>query len=67
MKYTYTIDLPMMEKIYFEHTQENFFKTDDEREKFNVKVIVEADSEEEAFQMRTGITDIRMWQLAATE
>lgn len=67
MKYTYTVDAAKAEEVYFEHTQKDFFANDEERKKFNATLIVEADSEEESFKMRIGMTDIRMWKLADTE
>lgn len=56
-----------MEEVYFEHTNKNFFNNDEERAKFNVTIIVEADSEEESLKMRTGMSDIRMWDLFDTK
>ena len=67
MKYIYEIDLDKMEEIYFEHTNRKFFSNEEDRQKFNVKIIVEADSEEESQNMRIGISDIRMWNLSRTE
>lgn len=63
MKYTYSVDINKMEEIYFEHTQTNFFTNDEQRNKFNAKLIVEADTEQEAERIRMGMTDIRMWNL----
>jgi len=67
MKYTYSINLDKMEEVYFSHTQTAFFKDDEERQKFNAQLIVEADTEEEAEKMRIGMTDIRMWEIVRTE
>lgn len=67
MKYIYEIDIDQMEAIYFSHTNINFFNNDKEREKFNVQLIVQADSEEDSYKMRTGMSDIRMWNLLRTE
>lgn len=67
MKYTYTVDLPKMEEIYLENARKELFPNDEARQKFNAKLIIEADSEEECFAMRIGMTDIRMWNLAHTE
>jgi hypothetical protein len=67
MKYIYTINLDKMEEVYLEHTKRDFFLNDEERQKFNVKIVVEANSEEESQQMRIGMSDIRMWELTNTE
>jgi hypothetical protein len=67
MKYIYTVDLDKMDDVYFEHTQRRFFQSDDQRQKFNAELVVEADSEDEALQMRIGMTDIRMWNLNRIE
>jgi hypothetical protein len=67
MKYIYTVDLERMEELYFSNTQTNFFADDEERSKFNAKLIVEADTEDEALRMRMGMTDINMWKLIDTE
>jgi hypothetical protein len=67
MKYVYNIDIEKMEEVYFSHTQTNFFANDEERQKFNAELIVNADSEQEAERMRMGMTDIRMWNLLRTE
>jgi hypothetical protein len=66
MKYTYSVNLGKMEEVYFGHTKTDFFADDQQREKFNAELIVEADNEEEAERMRMGITDIRMWDLKRT-
>ena len=67
MKYTYGIDLDKMEEIYLTHTSREFFANDEQRQKFNVKIVVEADSEQESESMRIGMSDIRMWNLLTTE
>lgn len=67
MKYIYGVDLEKMEEVYFANTQTNFFANDEERAKFNAKLIVEADTEEEAIRIRMGMTDINMWILLGTE
>lgn len=67
MKYTYDVIIDKMEEIYFGHTQTNFFANDEQRKKFNAKLVVEADTEEEAERMRMGMTDIRMWNLFSKE
>jgi hypothetical protein len=67
MKYIYAVDLERMEELYFSNTQTNFFADDEERSKFNAKLIVEADTEDEALRMRMGMTDINMWKLIDTE
>ena len=67
MKYTYKVNIEKMEEIYFENAQRKLFNTDAERDKFNVELIVYADSEPEARQMRIGMSDIRMWDLVSTE
>jgi hypothetical protein len=67
MRYIYTVDLDKMDEVYFGHTQQRFFQSDEQREKFNAELVIEADSEEEALAMRIGMTDIRMWNLARTE
>jgi len=63
MKYKYTVILENMEKVWFDNTKTEFFRNDEERNKFNAQLIVEADTEEEAERIRMGMTDIRMWDL----
>jgi hypothetical protein len=67
MKYTYIVDLDKMEETYRTHTQKDFFDTPEERAKFNAELVIYADSEEESLKIRTGMTDIRMWELLQTE
>lgn len=67
MKYVYVVNLDKMEEVYFEHTAQKFFANDEQRQKFNAELVIEADSEEESMQMRIGMTDIRMWELLRTE
>ena len=38
-----------------------------QRPKFNAELVIEADNEDEALQMRIGMSDIRMWDLDRTE
>jgi hypothetical protein len=66
-KYYYKIDLNVMEKAYFENTQVNFFKDDNDRIKFNGELLVIADNEQESQRIREGMTDIRMWILDRVE
>jgi hypothetical protein len=67
MKYTYIVKLDKMEETYLLGTQTNFFENDEERNKFNAELIIYADSEEESYKMRTGMTDVRMWELISAE
>lgn len=67
MKYTYIVDLEKMEATYRLHTQKDFFETAEQKNKFNAELIIYADSEEESLKMRTGITDITMWELLQAE
>lgn len=67
MKYIYTVDLDVMEGRYLQNTETNFFANDEERNKFNANLTIEADTEDEALRMRMGMTDITMWQLLRTE
>jgi hypothetical protein len=67
MKYIYGVNLAKMEEVYFTHTNTDFFADDEQRTKFNAKIVIEADSEEEATRMRMGITDITMWEQLPTE
>ena len=67
MKYTYIVDHDKMEETYRTHTQKDFFDTPEERAKFNAELVIYADSEEESLKIRTGMTDIRMWELLQTE
>lgn len=67
MKYIYTVDLDVMEDRYFQNTENSFFANDDERNKFNATLTIEADTEDEALRMRMGMTDISMWKLLRTE
>jgi hypothetical protein len=67
MKYTYIVKLDKMEETYSLGTQKDFFESEEERNKFNAELIIYADSEEESYKMRTGMTDIRMWELLSAE
>jgi hypothetical protein len=67
MKYIYTVDVPKMEATYLENAQRELFNSDEQRSKFNAELVIEADSEDEALQMRIGMSDIRMWNLDRTE
>jgi len=67
MKYTYVVDLDKMQEAYLENAKKNFFESLEEQSKFNAKLIIHADSEEEALKMRMGMTDIRMWELLQVE
>lgn len=66
-KYFYKVKLENMESTYFEHTKTDFFADDEERNKFNAVLIVEAETEQESEKIRMGMTDIRMWELDHTE
>lgn len=66
-KYFYKVKLENMESTYFEHTKTDFFAGDEERNKFNAVLIVEAETEQESEKIRMGMTDIRMWELDHTE
>lgn len=52
-----------MEATYLENAQRELFDSNEQRNKFNAELIIEADNEDEALQMRIGMTDIRMWDL----
>jgi hypothetical protein len=67
MKYIYKVDLAKMEETYLENAQRELFASDEQRNKFNAELIIEADNEDEALQMRIGMTDIRMWDLDRIE
>lgn len=67
MRYIYGIDKDKVEEVYFSNTETKFFGSDEERERFNAELVINADSEQEALQMRIGITDITMWHLLRTE
>ena len=67
MKYTYIVDIDKMEETYRMHTQNDFFNTPEERVNFNAELVIYADNEEESLKIRTGITDIRMWELLQAE
>jgi hypothetical protein len=67
MKYTYIVDINKMEEVYLENAKKDFFESSEERSKFNAKLIIYADSEEQALKMRIGMTDIRMWELLEVE
>ena len=56
-----------MEETYLENAQRELFASDEQRNKFNAELIIEADNEDEALQMRIGMTDIRMWDLDRIE
>lgn len=62
-RYEYRVNVKVMEDTYFSHTNTDFFKDDLERQKFNAKLVVYAENEEESLNMRKGFTDIRMWEL----
>jgi hypothetical protein len=63
VKYIYKVDLAKMEATYLENAQRELFDSNEQRNKFNAELIIEADNEDEALQMRIGMTDIRMWDL----
>lgn len=67
MKYIYKVDLAKMEATYLENAERDFFASDEQRNKFNAELVIEADNEDESLQMRIGMTDIRMWDLDRTE
>lgn len=67
MRYIYTVNTDRMEEVYFEHTAQNFFTSEEQRERFNAELVIVADSEEESLQMRIGMTDINMWNLDRIE
>ena len=67
MKYIYKVDLAKMEETYLENAQRELFDSNEQRNKFNAELIIEADNEDEALQMRIGMTDIRMWDLDRIE
>jgi hypothetical protein len=56
-----------MEATYRLHTQKDFFETAEQKRNFNAELIIYADNEEEALKIRTGITDINMWELLQAE
>jgi hypothetical protein len=66
-KYIYTVILDVMEKTYLDNAQTPFFKSDEERNAFNAELIIDAENEAQADQIRIGMTDVRMWELNRTE
>jgi hypothetical protein len=67
MKYVYAVVIDKMEETYFSHTNTDFFSDPADRDKFNAELVIYADNEEDSLKIRTGITDIRMWELLRTE
>jgi hypothetical protein len=62
-KYTYKVNTKVMEEVYFSHTNTDFFANPADRDKFNAELVIYAENEEDSFKIRTGITDINMWEL----
>lgn len=61
MKYIYKVIGKVAQESYLQHAGIDIF-ADGEYE-IPITLIVEADSEEEAFKFRTYVTDIRMWNI----
>ena len=66
-RYEYKVNLDIMEEVYRENAKVDFFTDPADREKFNAKLIVYAENEDESFKIRSGITHIPMWELKSTE
>ena len=66
-KYVYNVIIDAMEKIYFDNTNTEFFKTEEDRKNFNAELIVDANNEQESEKIRIGMTDTRMWKLNRIE
>ena len=62
-RYEYKVNVEVMEEVYRENAKVDFFTDPADREKFNAKLIVYAENEDDSFNMRKGFTDIRMWEL----
>jgi len=61
-KYIYKVNIDIMEKVYFENTEVDFFANPIDREKFNAELIIYAENEEDSMKIRSGITHIPMWE-----
>jgi len=66
-KYIYKVAMQPMEDLYLQNAGREFFKTEEEREAFNAELIVVADSPEQSREIRSGMTDLRMWELDRIE
>jgi hypothetical protein len=64
-KYIYKPVMEKIEEVYLENAKTEFKSAVDLS--LNVRLVVEADSEEDSKSARVGITDIRMWELESTE
>lgn len=62
-KYTYKVNVEVMEEVYLDNAKVDFFADPADREKFNAELIVYAENEEDSYKIRSGITHIPMWEL----
>ena len=65
MKFTYKPVEKTIAESYAYHTQEDIFA--DGEYLIPARIIVEADSEEEAYKYRTYFSDVRHWELESVE
>lgn len=66
-KYTYKPIKNVVEETYTEHTGKSIYEALGEIDLSTVTLVVTANTEEESFAVRQGVTDVRMWQLDSTE
>ena len=62
-RYEYKVNVEVMEEVYRQNTGVDFFENPADRDKFNAKLIVYAENEDDSFKIRSGITHIPMWEL----
>lgn len=66
-KYTYKVNVEVMEEVYLDNAKVDFFTDPADREKFNAELVVYAENEDDSYKIRSGITHIPMWELKSTE
>jgi hypothetical protein len=66
-KYIYKVAMQPMEDLYLQNAGRAFFNTEEERAAFNAELTVIAESPEQSREIRSGMTDLRMWELDRIE
>lgn len=66
-KYIYKPINNVVEESYIEHTGKSIYEVLGDVDLSSITLVVTANTEEESFTVRQGVTDVRMWQLESTE
>lgn len=66
-KYTYTVNREATEEMFIKNAGKTIQEALGDVSFENISLVVVAENKDESENVRKGITDIRMWDLASTE